>query len=142
MKKGKSNHIRILSVVFSLTFLCAAFNSWEEQLPNIVFYLGTVLGAIITSFFAILFIIVLRNTSASQFTRSVFIVLAYIVCGTAMFAYFYYAINGKADSLHSAAHVHVVIFPFFHIFISCALLLVAVFTVFIASLIKKMNLKL
>jgi len=47
----------------------------------------------------------------------------------AAIAYAYYASNGKADSLHSAAHMHVIVFPMLHACFTFVLLIIAILVV-------------
>ena len=42
------------------------------------------------------------------------LVPAYLIAATGVMAYLFYAVNGKADSLESSAHMHVILFPVLH----------------------------
>ena len=129
--------IRILSVITGYTLLCAAFNSWEEQLPSVAFYFGTIIAAVGTSLFSIFLLVLLRN--GAQFTRGVFTVFAYVVCLTGAIAYSFFAINGKADTINSAANMHVVVFPITHAFFTLTLGFGVTLCAFVVFLYRKIR---
>ena len=130
-----NRHITILLGLVVLTFICAAFNSFEEKLPSAGFYILTVFGAVATPLVTIWVVYLVRHKST--FTRKVFVLVAYFVCTTSLLAYINYAFNGKADSLHSAAHMHVIIFPIFHCFVSIIVMLIGLLTASIGNKLKK-----
>ena len=103
------SHLTIFAVFILAILGCAAFNSYEEELSSHAFFLGTVFGAIAPSVLAVAAFAIIchwrRRIDVS------FCVAAYLVGSTGLLAYVFYALNGKADSLHSAAHVHVIAFP-------------------------------
>jgi hypothetical protein len=106
------SHLMIFAALILAILACAAFNNFEEQLPSQAFFLGTVFGAITPSVLAVAAFEVI-----SRWRRRIDVpscVAAYLVCTTGLVAYAFYALNGKADSLHSAAHMHVIMFPMLH----------------------------
>jgi len=131
----KNRHLNILLGLAGLTFACAAFNSFEEQLPSAGFYISTIFGAVAAPLFAVWVVHLVRHKPI--FTSGVFVSVAYIVCVTALLAYTHYAFNGKADSLHSAAHMHVIAFPIFHGFVSIILMLTGLLIASIGKRLKK-----
>ena len=130
----KNRHIHILLGLAGLTFACAAFNSFEEQLPGLGFYTSTVFGAVAAPLFAVWVVYLLRHKPL--FTQGVFVGVAYVVCVTALLSYTNYALNGKADSLHSAAHMHVIMFPIFHGLVTIIVMLIGLL---IASLVNRLG---
>ncbi len=107
--RGLRTHIRILLVLNALTLLFAAYNSYEEQLPSLTIYLATVVAAVVAgSISSILFIAISKRDKKINLF---FAIVAHLSTLTGTVIYLYYALNGKADSLHSAAHMHVIVFP-------------------------------
>lgn len=101
-----------LSVACVLTLLFATFNAWQEehQGRGLVFLAGLSIvsqlpGLAVAQWF--------RLSSKSHV--GVMLVAAYFVAATGLLVFGVYAFNGKADSMNSAAHMHVVAFPVFHI---------------------------
>ena len=105
-------HIAILCVINIATFIFAWINSTEEELPTAIFFTQTVIGAIGSGVGATLVFLIV-----SKMRRSIDYVFCTIAYGSSFFgmmAYALYAYSGKADSLHSAAHMHVIFFPILH----------------------------
>lgn len=109
-------HVAVLGFIFLLTLLFAFINSIGEQLPSISFALGATLASVISQLPG--GIVGFFSTRGYSRTIVVFLFPAYFVATTGMLAYLAYAFNGKADSLNSAAHMHVVMFPMFHCFVA------------------------
>ncbi|MES2477404.1 MAG: hypothetical protein V4640_16575 [Verrucomicrobiota bacterium] len=102
-------HFLILGIITLVILFCAAFNSYEEELPTAVFYMGTVVASIVPSILGMAaFFMVTRLHGISNWPLCV---ASYMISITGMLAYTFYAANGKADSLHSSGHMHVIMFP-------------------------------
>ena len=102
-------HLVILVIITLVTLFCAAFNSYEEELPTAALQLGTVAAAIAPSILGMAaFIIVPRLLKDPKWPLCL---ASYMISGAGMLAYAFYAGNGKADSIHSSGHMHVIMFP-------------------------------
>jgi len=102
-------HLVILLVINIATLVFAWVNNIEEELPDTVFFLETVAGAITPGIIAAAIFLVV-----SRFRRRIdyiFGFVAYVISLFGMIVYAIYASNGKADSLNTAAHMHVIMFP-------------------------------
>ena len=120
----KTKNTLILCVIIGLTLLFAAYNSWEEKLPTILFYLGTVIAAIIPSCFALFILYFVRNKI--YLIKTIFQIIAYIISLFGLSIYIFYAFNGKSDSLHGAAHMHVIMFPLTYLVLSLGLIILGI----------------
>lgn len=127
-------HIKILLVLNIFTLICSAYNSYEEELPSLLFYFGTVFGAIASGIISsTIFVLISKRTRRTNYP---FCIVAYASTGLGTLAYLYYALNGKADSLHSAAHVHVFAFPMLQGFLTiCGLAIAGLISVITRSAI-------
>jgi hypothetical protein len=105
-------HLILLAIAFAFTILFAAKNAVEEQLGSTSFVCKVVLAAVISQIPGML--IALTRTRTSGFWVRGLLVPAYMIAVTGVCAYAVYAFNGKADSLNSAAHMHVIFFPVMH----------------------------
>ncbi len=128
--RGLQAHVRILFVLNGLTLLFAAYNSYEEKLPSLTFYFATVVAAVAAgSISSIIFIAISRRDKK---INPFFAIVAYLSTLLGTVVYLYYALNGKADSLHSAAHMHVIVFPVSHGFLTvCGLALASLLSVIV-----------
>ena len=116
-------HLTALAIINSVTFALAWRNSTEEELPGFLFFIETVVGAIASGVIAtIVFALVSRYQRKVNY---VFGTTAYMTSIFGLVVYAIYATNGKADSLHSAAHMHVIAFPMLHGFLTIIALGVA-----------------
>ncbi len=116
-------HIKILLMLNISTLMFSAYNSYVEELPSLLFYFGTVIGAIASGIISsTIFVLISKRARRTNYP---FGVVAYVSTGLGTLAYLYYALNGKADSMHSAAHMHVVMFPLLHGFLAICGLTIA-----------------
>jgi hypothetical protein len=100
----------------------AWINNSEELLPTTMFFAQTILGALASGFGAtLLFLIVSKIRRRTDY---VFSTIAYCSSLFGMMAYAFYAYSGKADSMHSAAHMHVIVFPLLHGFLTIVAIIV------------------
>ena len=114
----------------SVAILCfAAFNSYEEQLPTWSFYISTVIGAIIAPALAVTSLLIALKLSNR--INIPLLIVAYLSLTFGFLVYFKYAFNGKADNMETAAHMHVIAFPFLH----SALTIIAIIIAVIISLV-------
>jgi len=98
----------ILNSVIISTLLLATFNSYEQELlKHIFFFIFTIILSVFPSVLSIL--LMYKMERKKLFTRYIFTIIAYITSFTGLFAYIYYAFNGK--SFEGASHMHVVVFP-------------------------------
>ena len=109
--QGNPWHLRVLGLLCFATFILAAINGFEEELPIRFFALATC--ASVASQFPGLILALLQRRRATV-SQAILLVGAYLVAITGTLAYAVYATNGKPDSLNSAAHMHVIAFPVFH----------------------------
>ena len=114
-------NLYILAACVAGLFICAACNGWDEmgQPPLLEifkqggeYFVITVSAAIAVPLLAIAVMVLMRGRT--PLTRAITAIGAYIVCGTALLAYVWFAANGQADSINSAAHMHVIVFPIRH----------------------------
>lgn len=126
-------HIVVLGFVFLLTLIFALVNSVGEQLPSLSFTLGVTVAATISQVPGIL--VGFLSSRATSRTITAFLFPAYLVAATGMLAYLNYAFNGKADSLDSAAHMHVIMFPILHCTIAVVAYLLTALLVAVVSLV-------
>ncbi len=116
------------------TIFFATVNSLGEQLPTVSFTILASFASIISQLPGIALAIACYR-HASGLVR-VLLLPAFFVAVTGLLAYLAYAFNGKAESLDSAAHMHVIMFPILHCII--ALIAYALFAIVFAfiSLVK------
>ena len=126
-------HIAVLAFIFLFTLILALINSIGEQLPSISFALVVTLASVISQLPGI--IVGFFSTRRNARTTIVFLFPAYFIAATGMLAYLAYAFNGKADSLNSAAHMHVIMFPMLHCFIAVVSYILAAVAVGVISMI-------
>jgi len=112
-------HLKIITIIVLVTAVLAAFNAYQEELVGVVSYLVSVFGALLGSILCLLaYTFVLRKF---PYNARPFLWASYAVAILGLIAYLNYALNGKADSLNTAGHMHVIVFPLLHIFISICL---------------------
>lgn len=101
-----------LIAALATTLLFATINAIEESLPTHLFTLKVVLAAGISQLPGI--ILAAAHWHRPSRLMAAFLRPAYIVATTGVLAYAAYALNGRADSFNSAAHMHVIMFPILH----------------------------
>ena len=124
MRLGISSLLLMIMAIFIL----AVINSSEEELPSTGFFIETVLLAIVApSIASLIFILVSRKQG--KFNKT-FYITSLVSCIIGLLAYSNYAINGKSDSLHSASHMHVIMFPIMYIVLTFFMLIAATIIAF------------
>ena len=111
-RKLTRTHLILLAIAFAFTILFATKNAVEEQLGSASFVCKVVFAAVISQIPGVL--IAFARSRSSTFGIRCLLVPAYIIAATGVWVYAIYAFNGKADSMDSAAHMHVVFFPIMH----------------------------
>lgn len=114
----------ILSGLLLLTFLFALKNSLEEGFPFYTKEMAMVVGLAGLSQLPGILIALWRWKKEPRATMPLLLV-AYFVAFTGWLAYFNFAFNGQADSINSAAHMHVFAFPILHCVIAVVLYAIA-----------------
>lgn len=103
----------ILGGAFLLTLLFAFINTWEEEIPMLS--QGGILLVLLAGLSQIPGVLLAfmryKNNSTAMLPP---LVAAFLIAGSGVLAYCGYALNGKADSIDTAAHLHVVAFPIMH----------------------------
>jgi len=94
----------------AITFLMALYNWYDEghfQLfqTNFLAITGSSLAIIVST----------KSSKKCPRLRVLYTIAAYFLVALGLLVYTVYALNGPADSLHSAAHMHIIIFPMIHI---------------------------
>ena len=107
--------VLLLPLLFVITLALGTFNAIDEENGLRLTVIGA-LGSIVSQIpgLMIAFVAYRRRSVAS----AILLFAAYIVALTGLVAYLNYATNGKADSLNSAAQMHVVMFPILHCFLA------------------------
>ena len=105
----------LLPFAFVLTLALGAFNAINEQNGMRLTVIGS-LGSVVSQIpgLMIAYVFYRRRSTSSR----LFLFAAYFVALTGLAAYLNYATNGKADSLNSAAHMHIIMFPILHCFLA------------------------
>lgn len=106
----------ILSSVLCLTLAFALVNAIEEELGALRFTAMVTLLAGISQLPGIA-IATLRGSNGSwgkSSTSTALLTCAYVIAATGLAVYAVYAFDGKADSMNSAAHLHIFVFPIMH----------------------------
>lgn len=110
--------LAILGFAFAGTLVLGTVNAIDEDLPPRLFLIATS-GSVVSQVPGLG--IAYWRWKTGSIVPTVLLGVAYLVAVTGVLAYFNYATNGKADSLHSAAHLHIVLFPLTHCFLAvCA----------------------
>lgn len=115
--------LAVLVAALCTTVLFAIVNSIQEELPSMGFAIFVTLLAGLSQFPGILVAYVRWRRQSN--TTAPFLFAAYAVATTGTLAYGYHAFNGKADSLNTAAHMHVIMFSILHCVLAMILYLVA-----------------
>jgi hypothetical protein len=118
-----NTHANILVSVIFLTVCLASFNSYEEGISGFVFFIVTVVGAIVGSVICLLAYAQANKSFGEKSTA--YLIVAYASAIFGLLAYIHYATNGKSDSLNSAAHMHIIAFPILHTFLSVSGIILA-----------------
>ena len=134
--KGSPIHVAALGFAFLATLLFALVNSVGEQLPTLSFTLGATIAAVISQLPGII-VGFLSSRGISKVTAAL-LIPAYFIAATGLLAYLVYAFNGKADSLNSAAHMHVIMFPILHCVVAGVAYAFAVAVLIIAIVASKL----
>ena len=124
----------LLGLACVLTLLFASINAWEEEIRGRAF--AMVVGLSIVSQLPGLGIAQLFRLSPKSYT-GVLLVGAYLIAATSLAVYTIYAFNGKSDSMNSAAHMHVIFFPIFHLVLSVFVYLCVGFGAFCIYLYRR-----
>ena len=95
---------KILWVMVAITFLMALYNWYDEghfQLfqTNFLAITGSSLAIIVST----------KSSKKCPRLRVLYTIAAYFLVALGLLVYTVYALNGPADSLHSAAHMHIII---------------------------------
>lgn len=103
--------LTILSLMFAATIVFAVANAMDEN-PEFNFVALATVAAVASQTPGLVLGWFCRGSS-SWYAR-LMLIPAYCVAITGVLAYTVYAFNGRADSTHSAAHMHVIVFPVMH----------------------------
>ena len=133
-RAGNSIHATLLGIASFATLLLALVNSIGEQLPTLSFTIGVTFAAVISQLPGIV-VGVLSSRRGSRLTTAL-LFPAYFIAATGLLAYFAYAFNGQADSLESASHMHVIVFPIFHSFVAVVAYLLAAVLFWVVALVS------
>ena len=120
---------RFLVIAVLGTFLFAVFNWYEEG--HFIGFLWSTVGAILG--LGISSGVYVLNASKRWLPSPPFAIAAILIALVSLLLYGIYALNGKAASLESAAHMHIVIAPIY----LTALSIFATIVALIASLLWK-----
>lgn len=102
----------ILAILFLLTEVFALINAIEEAMPSEVFTLFFTAIAGITQLPGLF---IARSRWKTRTTATIPMeVGAYVIALTGCGVYAVYAFDGKADSLNTSGHLHVIAFPMAH----------------------------
>jgi hypothetical protein len=128
---GSKLAIVLLVSVLVVTLLLATKNAIDEQ-NNTRLTLIAISFSVVSQLPGIVFGYL--RLARPTFRCRMMLVPAYFMALTGCAAYFGYAVNGKADSLNSAAHLHIVFFPMLHCFFGLLLYgFFAILAMFIGS---------
>lgn len=125
----------VLLGLYALTTLLATVNALDEKIGNPLFVLIVVAVAGVDQLPGIVIAFVARWLP--RFVGIPLLLAAYAIALTGTLAYGLYAIDGKADSLNSAAHMHVILFPVLHTLGAATAYVVALLASFVAILISR-----
>ncbi|TWT75797.1 hypothetical protein CA13_73700 [Planctomycetes bacterium CA13] len=107
----------LLPLAFVLTFALGTFNAIDEQNGLRLTVIGS-LGSVVSQLPGLMIAYVFYRRRSTALAP--LLLASYFVALTGIAAYLNYATNGKSDSLNSAAHMHVVMFPMLHCFLAFA----------------------
>ncbi|WP_440904823.1 hypothetical protein ACMZOO_00910 [Catenovulum sp. SX2] len=105
-------HLKIQCIFMLITAALAAFNAYEEQLGGVSTIGTAVIYALIAGTFSVFAYFIVQRW-LPKFSKP-YCITAYTSVFFGCIGFLYYASNGKADSLESAAHMHVIVFPMLH----------------------------
>lgn len=108
-------HDRIMGFTIFCTVLLCIANLYQEQMWGLLTYIIAPLFSVVGS--------VMHMLAYKKFNsfKWAYLGSAYFLSLFSLIAYFVYSTGGKADSLETAGHMHVITFPILHLFISVAL---------------------
>lgn len=120
---------KVIYSALVVTFFLSLFNWYEEGHAQGAFFstVGSVFGGFIATY------IYIQVERKGRLNCIPFAISALISVFFALFAYTVYAFNGRSDSLESAGHMHIFMFPVFHTLVS----LVFVFLALVVSLVLR-----
>jgi len=124
----------ILSSIFLVTLVFAAVNAIEES-PQLNFVLLATVGAVASQIPGL--ILGWYRCRSSFWYARLMLIPAYCVAITGVLVYAIYAFNGRADSLNSAAHMHVIFFPVMHCILAAVGYLVFAVTLGLIFLVRR-----
>ena len=127
-------HAKILVSAISLTVCLASFNTYEEGISGFVFFIVTVVGAVVGSVICLL--AYAQANKSVGYKSTAYLIAAYASAILGLLAYLHYATNGKSDSLTSAGHMHIIAFPILHTFLSVSGVFLAAVWVSIRKIIN------
>ncbi|WP_440906391.1 hypothetical protein ACMZOO_18630 (plasmid) [Catenovulum sp. SX2] len=116
-------HLKIQCILILMTAVFAAFNGYEEQLGSVGNIGTAVIYALVAGSFSVV-VHFIAHKLLPKYSKP-YCVTAYASALFGFIGFVYYASNGKADSLESAAHMHVIVFPILHTMLAILLFVAA-----------------